>query len=290
MSPISLSNNISELSPLLFKGCSSLTNIEIPNSVTMINRLAFENCSELTFVDIPNSVTSIRGAFSGCTSLKKITIPNSVEELGGGTFYGCTKLTDVVLPENIGTIEGNLFSGCVKLANIDLSHVGRILENAFYNCRSLTSITIGVGNSIGANAFEYCTNLASVIIKYGDDDGYYNTRYIGERAFYCERLMSVVCLINFPQTIKGISDQKSTFHPNTFNKGTLYVPNGSLERYKNTQGWRDFKNIIEVDPTDIRIVEISKNEKTPIFDLSGRVIKKPHNGINIVKGKKYVVK
>jgi hypothetical protein len=53
-----------------FKGCSSLTSINIPNSVISIKFRMFENCSSLVTVNIPDSVTSIENyAFEGCFSL-----------------------------------------------------------------------------------------------------------------------------------------------------------------------------------------------------------------------------
>lgn len=47
-----------------FRGCNSLTSINIPNSVTTIGKQAFADCESLTSINIPNSVTTIgNGAF-----------------------------------------------------------------------------------------------------------------------------------------------------------------------------------------------------------------------------------
>ena len=42
-----------------FKGCTTLTNIDIPNSVKVIGQSAFDGCTALTSISIPHSVTSI---------------------------------------------------------------------------------------------------------------------------------------------------------------------------------------------------------------------------------------
>ena len=79
-----------------FRGCSSLTSVNIPNSVTYIGHHTFSHCSSLTSVTIPNSVTSIwGGAFSYCSSLTSVTIPNSVTSIWDGAFEHCSSLTSV---------------------------------------------------------------------------------------------------------------------------------------------------------------------------------------------------
>ena len=64
------------------------------NGVTEIGNSAFRGCTSLTSVEIPKGVTSINfQVFSGCTSLASVTIPDSVTEIGWQAFSGCTSLT-----------------------------------------------------------------------------------------------------------------------------------------------------------------------------------------------------
>ena len=293
LSSITLSNNISVLSSNCFEGCSSLTNIEIPNGVERIGESAFAYCTSLSSINIHDKIKGIgNSAFYGCTSLTKITIPNSVEELGSFAFAECTALTDVELSKNIMHIEIGLFSGCIKLSNIDISacDISWIREKAFYNCRSITSITIPKSVTIiGEEAFMNATNLNSLVIKFND---IYNhkTLWINKSSFYCAKLMSVVSFNEHPREIRGIKYSDSTFHPNTVANGILYVPTGSVETYKKTMGWQDFKNIVEFNPTTIEVVNRSNNKKMVVYDLSGRAVTQPRKGINIINGKKYVIK
>ena len=77
----------------LIAGCQ---NTIIPNSVTKIYLEAFRGCSTLTAINIPNSVTSIGGwAFNGCSSLASIVIPNSVTRIEQRAFYNCSLLDTI---------------------------------------------------------------------------------------------------------------------------------------------------------------------------------------------------
>lgn len=81
-----------------FRGCYSLTQINIPDSVTSIGSNAFYNCYSLTQINIPDSVTSIgEGAFGYCYSLTQINIPDSVTSIESYAFSDCRSLCDVLL-------------------------------------------------------------------------------------------------------------------------------------------------------------------------------------------------
>ena len=201
-----------------FRECNGLTSITIPNSVTSIGDYAFQYCSGLTSVTIPNSVTSIGdGTFEWCTCLTSITIPNSVTSIGDGTFSYCSRLTSVSIPNSVTSI-GN---------------------NAFYECSRLTSVTIPNSvTSIGNNAFYECSRLTSITIPN-------SVTSIGNSAFEGADISTVVSLIENPFKITGKTSGYRTFSQNTFNNATLYVPKGTIDKYKATDGWKDFLFIEE---------------------------------------------
>ncbi|UKK52014.1 leucine-rich repeat domain-containing protein [Prevotella sp. E13-17] len=242
LTSVTIPNSVTSIGGGVFSGCSGLTSVTIPNSVTSIGEGAFFQCSGLTSVTIPNSVTSIgNGAFYYCSRLTSVTIPNSVTSIGDHAFEGCSGLTSVTIPNSVTSIGNYAFFGCSGLTSVTIPNsVTSIGEGAFDGCSGLTSVTIPNSvTSIGNNAFYGCSGLTSVTIGSG-------VTSIGAEAFDGADIPTVVSLIENPFEITGkTSDYDGTFSQNTFNNATLYVPKGTIDKYKATDGWKDFLFIEE---------------------------------------------
>ena len=133
--------------------------------------------------------------------------------IGFGAFYDCSGLTSITIPNSVTSI-------------------GRW---AFARCSGLTSITIGNSvTSIGDLAFYECSSLTSVTIPN-------SVTGIGSWAFAgCSGLTSIVSLIEEPFEISGKSSDQGVFSDDVFDNVTLYVPVGTIDKYKSTDGWKDF--------------------------------------------------
>ena len=233
---ITIPNSVTSIGSGAFRGCSGLTSVTIPNSVTSIGDYAFKGCSGLTSVTIPNSVTSIGwGAFDGCFGLSSVTIPNSVTSIGGYAFSGCSGLTSVTIPNSVTSIGSGVFSGCSGLTSVTIPNsVTSIGNYAFASCEGLTSVTIPNSvTSIEWDAFKGCSGLTSVTIPN-------SVTSIGHNAFDGADIPTVISLIENPFKILGKILERRTFSQNTFNNATLYVPIGTIDKYKATIGWKDF--------------------------------------------------
>ena len=301
LTSVTIPNSITTIGEKSFSGCRCLTSVAIPNSVTSIGGYAFQDCSGLTSVHIsdlnawcrivffnfasnplskaahlflsgkeinnlviPNSVTSIGNyAFSHCSELTSVTIPNSVTSIGSCAFNECSGLTTVIIPNSVTSIGWGAFLYCRRLTSITIPYsVKNIDDYTFYNCSSLTSVTIPNSvTSIGSETFRGCRALASVTIPN-------SVTSIGSMAFYeCENLLEVVSLIENPFKI-----DTETFGEKVYNNSTLYVPTGTIKKYKATYGWKHFDHITENNSQGkvSEGVTYSYDKKTHTLTISGQ--------------------
>ncbi len=204
---ISIPENIIEISDDAFRGCTSLTAINVaPENHAFSSQdgvLYNKDLKKLIKcpegkkeVTIPDSVTEIGdGAFECCT-ITSINLPQGLMEIGKAAFSDCNFLTDVKISENVTKIGDGAFARCLALRSINIgSAVEEIGRALFFWCKTLRTVTIPSSvKRIETRAFEYCEALTFIDIPEGLTD-------IMHRAFYhCTSLSS----INIPSTIKKI--------------------------------------------------------------------------------------
>ncbi len=193
-----------------------------------VNWYQMENNSYSGSVNIPSSithegkeyaVTSIgKQAFCYCDNLTSVTIPSSVTNIGNNVFHECDNLASVEIPNSVTSIGSGAFAGCPSLTSIEIPN-------------SVTSIADGT--------FQYCHALIYVELPK-------NLKRLHPGAFDgCENLTTIISRIEDPFEIEGKSSSSPVFKEYVFLNATLYVPKGTTEKYKATEGWKDFENIKE---------------------------------------------
>ncbi len=130
---ITIPEEITEISAILFSGCNNLETVIIEGNATKIGNHAFSSCKALKNIVLPDTVTEIGAcAFTYCEELEYIKIPKETTIIGDQAFAGCRKLSAVDFNDKLKTIDKFAFSGCISLKTVVIpKSVSTINEYAF---------------------------------------------------------------------------------------------------------------------------------------------------------------
>lgn len=168
--PLNL-NNVLEINECVFRGCSSLTAVNMGNYGGKIGDSAFYNCTKLKTVNNiqHNNIEyllklSIIGesAFKGCVELEDFILPTTLTSIGAAAFEECKKYNPTI-PNSVFSLGDNCFKGTgIKILSLSpTNNLEKIPNGAFANCKSLTDIHIlnSKITEIGSEAFKDCEYL-----------------------------------------------------------------------------------------------------------------------------------
>ena len=292
---------------MAFYQCSNLSDVDLSN-VQTIGDNAFYKCSNLSDIDITNVQTIGEAAFYQCSNLSDIDFYN-VQTIGKNAFYKANGLTEITFYENLKEVGKEAFAFCENLKRVDMSRVYcddykyqlKIDEKCFYYCSNLEEVLFSETTaSIGYRAFDY-TSLEILELPEG-------LRFFGEdfisnpepKPGLCvmKNLKSFIfpisCFKNYPHrascfaadftaseelvdiVAKFVDPSQwqlihTTFNPLTYEKATLRVPVGTADLYRQCDGWKEFKNIVE-DPNVFSGVEEVQSETEDIA-IDGRCLR-----------------
>ena len=254
-----------------FAGCDGLTSITLPNTVTSLGTYAFSGCDGLTSFIIPSSVMTLNDAvFNYCVGLTSIIIPKSVTRMGFNPLNGCSALTSIQVESGNPNFDsrngcnaiiygksGILVSGCKNTVIPD--GIKTIWQYAFGGCEELTSITIPASvTTFGDYAFFGCYNLEEI-----------HSEIVQPSAINA--------------TVFGDTD--------IFTTATLYVPAGTKAQYQATDGWKNFRNIVEQGGTATDIASATITIENTSYPYTGSAIEPAvsvvYSGTTLVKGTDY---
>ena len=261
-----------------FLNNDSITSVEIPQTVGTIGKSAFASCDNLAAVSLARGVMTIEdNAFENCVSLTSIVIPLNMTTIGNSAFAGCSSLASAEFKEGIDTIGNNAFENCTSLTALSFPEsLTAIGEKAFSGCSALSSLSCSANiETYGEGAFEGCTAVETLTV-------------MGSvmPTVPSDKLISITLFSPMPL-------ETTEFANKVYRNATVYVPEGSLERYQAADVWKNFWTIKEFDSTGIEDVTMDVSD-APIYNMKGERMacsrKELQKGIYIQNGKKFVMK
>lgn len=249
-----------------FENNSVLQRIVLPANMETIGSYAFQECRNLVSVVTPQTLKSVGyRAFRLCTNLPAIEFPEGFTSLGEESFAH-TAIHTITFPSTLATVSRQAFYDVDNLQNIVFSQQTTIGDETFIYCDGIKEVVFPTTlTNIGTSAFYYCQGLSSVVLNEG-------LTSIGDYAFYNCNALTEITLPSTLQTLNGYYAFRdcdnltrvtcNTIVPPYVNNNNvtgksgldLYVPQLSVNVYKQTSGWDQF-NIhgINVMPDNIVI-------------------------------------
>ena len=247
-----------------------------------------EIASEVEYLGVKYPVTTVgKGMFWSFNKLRKVVLPNSITELEQMTFIQCPLLEELQLPYGIMEIPNFSFTGlksvisfprtvsrfgaysCIKLAfapEYDFRDAVSIGSRSFVSC-PINELYFSDGIEIGSEAFHSCNKLRYIELP-NEFTIYGNGAFQG-----CGALERVVVKSVVPRKLidagTGNEIDGLVINSELSQNCTLYVPKGSGQAYRNSDSWRNFKNIVEIDFAGLNSVETTEEEGYQVWNLSG---------------------
>lgn len=266
LTSITIPNSVTSIGNYAFRECIGLTSITIPNSITTIGEHAFIFCSNLTDVTLSEGLISIgEEAFHSC-AISTISLPQSLIRIGEQAFQFCRQLTSITLPKNVaylgnedyyynGEIQeeddlyGDVFNGCDLLAEVKVDEQNQAyasvegllmtkdMKTLLYIPGAKTEVVVPEGTETIHSEALSSDNLTTITLPK-------SLKNIEDYALSTEKsiLTSIISKNENPTPISN-----SAFYYIPYDNATLYVPIGTKSKYEATDGWKKFKNIVEMD-------------------------------------------
>lgn len=301
------------LPDLAFECAVSLRSITVPSTLRSIGYAAFQDTYSLREVKLNEGLEEIdTWAFASWgveSSLEKINIPSTVRSLQGTTFASCYKLKDFTIHPNnpYYTFDGKAVysKDYGQIVHVLPSYAGVLSlpdECRTVQWSSLRSSRIKgfVGKNVveiggaafadleGANYLAFGSKLKRVGI------GPFNYARLNKLFLGCHDIPDG----EYVDYVDGVYSDIWDSYKNV----TLYVPRDAVDKFRKHRVWGMAKNVLPIEDTvfaylantELDAVGEVKTSSTAmphsIYSPTGVKLNRPIKGLNIVDGKKVMVK
>ena len=294
----------------MFSGCKKFATLIFGDKVQVIPNYTFAFCSYLNKVVFPESLKTIGSyAFRGCYRLRSIIFPSSLLAIDSGAFYECSRLRFVtsfnLVPPAVGASafycldefatlyvprkslveyrqasgwqafyrivrgfkdkaflyeEDEENEGKVSLVDYDdyLAQTIAIPQTVTSDGATFTVTAVGASDNY-AGPFENCAAVTAMSIPS-------TVTKINLKALWgCTNLMHLECHATVPPTaaVEAFMDVPTDC--------ALYVPDGSIDKYKERTGWGRFFTV-KGDVESIRRDDLQVSGKNGILTVKNAAL------------------
>lgn len=224
----------------------SITSVTFPEGLKRIGYKAFEQCP-IKSLNFPSTLIEVSGpSFRDCSKIESITVAegnkvyDSRDNCNGliatesdALIIACS---NTKIPYGVKSIEEDAYFG----RNLNEfpylpSSVETLVHTSFFG-NPFTKIVIPEGvKLLNGCVFQCCMDLQSVTIP-STMEAFCFAPFNG-----CHSIREV---ITFAEPFDIPDD---SFDEDVYEKATLYVPNGSKEKYMTANGWNKFKSIVGIN-------------------------------------------
>lgn len=183
------------------------------------------------------------GFFNNCSKLKFINLPETLTTISWSTFTNTSNVEEMNLPQSltiIGSLPGGTWTEGMSLNLPNLTSIGDVFFNSHLvrveNLGTITKTGIASGNYEANGIFRNSKKLEFARMPS-------TITQIGISAFYhCTALQTIIIEAITPPTLCGNVFADTPIASKT---GTIYVPDASVDAYKNASGWSSFASRIK---------------------------------------------
>lgn len=318
---LTLSNNLTKIGNSAFSNCGFTGNLVISNSVTEIGPYAFYMCSgfngNLTLSDNLKSIGD--NAFSSCGNLNaQITFPATLEKIGTDVFSGATNIKNIKfqsLPQGINNIKQKdvilndaSFISDQATGTVNNISYSRTISNAWGTLVLPYSLTLTGDEPYSLYAIESISTYELVLSRLNGEVTAGTPCMVKRNGEQKEMIFTAKnATLNMtiqPITVEGLNFQ-GTYHAREVNNGYIIRNNllWDVAKLKKAspetaimvgpfRSWLDgttngeAKLSIRVDDSATGIddpISSLNADDVEYYDLNGRRLTAPQQGINIMK-------
>lgn len=297
-----------------FYGCSNLDEISVEEGNKVYD--SRDNCNAL--------IKTATNELILCTA-SSIVIPKTVKTIGSGAFLSNNRLNKLNIPASVLSISSNAFYGCSSLIDLTFENSSEEIyisnnleqkytaESMFTNC-PLQKLYIGrpIKHSLSAGHVDYVGKSGYLFspqpnlqyIEIGE-----NVTDLGPTSsdFFpsCTGIRRIRLRTLSPPELQRYSILSVTvsksFSQTAYETTYLYIPKGTLEKYKEHDVWGQFINILETsDYSGVDDVTEDAPKVVDVYNMQGVRVRKGvqrieatqglPQGIYIIGGEKVLVK